>query len=265
MTGEMLEERIDGTKFYVSAVDRSRKNYYNAALTLGRRLIEDRRLIEHGQWLPFLESVGLTPRSAQRYIRLVNAGLSVEDIDRAGGITHALDELSANNDVEGQPKCDSVSHLPDSEPSETEAEDMELRSVIDTRDDQIEHITGHRPPPVRGPSVKDKKIAQLSAQAAEQAALIEDQAALLRQVEAEMDTDGPVINRQRELTAAREELRQVRSRMNRLMTDLASERAARLHRDEAIKRHEAEQGCQISMALPDAPEWSEQWISETIS
>lgn len=55
------------------------------ALAAGRLLQQAKAQSRHGEWLPFLESTGINPRSAQRYMR-----------------------LAANKD---RLKCDGVSHL----------------------------------------------------------------------------------------------------------------------------------------------------------
>jgi hypothetical protein len=40
------------------------------ARAAGLRLIEAKGLLGHGQWLPWLTDIGITPRTAQRYMRL---------------------------------------------------------------------------------------------------------------------------------------------------------------------------------------------------
>ena len=47
------------------------------ALEAGRLLIEAKTQVRHGQWLPFLESVGMPARTAQQYMRLAKNTLTV--------------------------------------------------------------------------------------------------------------------------------------------------------------------------------------------
>jgi hypothetical protein len=64
------------------------------AIETGKLLIELKELAGHGHWLPSLSEAGLTPRTAQRYMRL--ASLSPEDATRVShlGVGAALSAIA---------------------------------------------------------------------------------------------------------------------------------------------------------------------------
>jgi hypothetical protein len=54
---------------------------------LGRVLVGYKKTIPHKKWLPFLEAVGITPRSAQRFMELANIKRELEKT----GLTSAME------------------------------------------------------------------------------------------------------------------------------------------------------------------------------
>src|SRR4051794_33384128 len=63
------------------------------ALEAGRALIEAKSLVKHGQWLPWLREVGISSRSASRYMRLVKSGTGIGHVADLG--IRATDEALA--------------------------------------------------------------------------------------------------------------------------------------------------------------------------
>jgi hypothetical protein len=76
------------------------------AIAAGELLLEAKDQLKHGQWLPWLESCGISERTAQRYIRLVHNRKAIEtksdkmsDLSVSGAlamITAPRDELSVH-------------------------------------------------------------------------------------------------------------------------------------------------------------------------
>jgi hypothetical protein len=70
-----LRERL---KDEHAAVAKALKTSLKHALTAGDILIEAKAQLEHGQWLPWLKSCGLSERTTQRYIRLARYRTTIE-------------------------------------------------------------------------------------------------------------------------------------------------------------------------------------------
>ena len=60
-------------------------------------LLEARKVAEHGEWLPFLEHAGIPRRTAQRMLRIAEAGLKSDTVSRLGGIRATLQYLAAGD------------------------------------------------------------------------------------------------------------------------------------------------------------------------
>ena len=56
----------------------------------GTALNEAKDLCSHGDWLPFLEGIGLHQRTAQRYMKLAASNLKSDSVSDLGGISSAL-------------------------------------------------------------------------------------------------------------------------------------------------------------------------------
>ena len=261
LSPEDVLELADNANVFLEATRVSRREAIAKILAAGRLLAEHREQIPHGSWGAYCERLTESPATIRRYMRVAALGMSAHEILKAGGISYALGERSRDGGDDGENPGNPgksitggtpVIDLPDPEPSEEEREALELRAVIDTRDDQIEEVTGVRPPPPppRQPSAKDRRIAVLEARVVEQERQIGDYASQQRQAEAER-ADGPEADRYRELAATREELRQATIAINRLTADLAEERRARIYRDRVIRQHQDTVGCQIAMDLTD--------------
>jgi len=120
--------------------------------SLGRVLVGYKRTIPHKKWTPFLEILGVTPRSAQRYMELANIkkelgptltkaleakGVSLTPSGRteavdARKIAKTLNEL-ATRKLEEKSNTTPGSHLDDFGPSLTEDEQTDLvQKAIET-------------------------------------------------------------------------------------------------------------------------------------
>ncbi len=66
------------------------------ALEAGKLLIEAKEVCNHGDWLPFLESIDINPRTCQRYMRLAkNEHLLINDSVSHLSVTQSLEYLSS--------------------------------------------------------------------------------------------------------------------------------------------------------------------------
>ena len=101
-----------------SRIERVRATAEREADTIGRNLLEARKLATHGQWTPFLEAAGIHPRTAQRFIRFV-------ELSDAGKNTEML-SMTALLEVEATPR-----------PSEDEREDPELVARLNALFDSL--------------------------------------------------------------------------------------------------------------------------------
>mgnify|MGYP006285361379 CR=1 FL=1 len=79
-------------------VERSALAMAERAIDAGRLLVEAKKLVGHGGWLPWLkEHVGMSERTARRYMQLAKAGLKtaiVADLGVVGAIDLAADITS---------------------------------------------------------------------------------------------------------------------------------------------------------------------------
>lgn len=76
----------------------AQKTTASAAFVMGKSLIEAKELCGHGDWTGFLKETGLPPRTAQRYMRLVQSGLGSEYIGLIG-VTEALKEIDEAQEI----------------------------------------------------------------------------------------------------------------------------------------------------------------------
>ncbi|MEW8230384.1 MAG: DUF3102 domain-containing protein [Candidatus Thiodiazotropha endolucinida] len=77
-----------------AAADSAIKN----ALAAGKLLVKAKAEVRHGEWLPFLESTGVNPRTAQRYMKLAkNEHLLKNDSASFVSVTKALEYLNERN------------------------------------------------------------------------------------------------------------------------------------------------------------------------
>jgi Protein of unknown function (DUF3102) len=76
----------------------AQKTTASAAFIMGKSLIEAKDLCGHGDWTGFLKEAGLPPRTAQRYMRLVQSGFGSEYIGLVG-VTEALKEIDEAQEI----------------------------------------------------------------------------------------------------------------------------------------------------------------------
>lgn len=103
----MLAKRLDDLAREISqevqACEASLTQGVAHALKAGTLLLEAKALIPHGAWIPFVERVGLTPRNAQRYMRVASRWSELEA--KSDTVSHlslhkALDLLTVAGDDE---------------------------------------------------------------------------------------------------------------------------------------------------------------------
>jgi hypothetical protein len=63
-------------------------------IVMGKSLVEAKELCAHGEWTDFLKAAGISPRSAQRYMRIVKSGIGTDYLSIVG-LTDALEEIDA--------------------------------------------------------------------------------------------------------------------------------------------------------------------------
>jgi Protein of unknown function (DUF3102) len=76
------------------AVQASASSMLQHAIAAGQALTEAKALLIHGQWLPWLAGVGITPRTAQRYMRVAREYDSVSHLPADASMADALDALA---------------------------------------------------------------------------------------------------------------------------------------------------------------------------
>ena len=76
----------------------AQKTTASAAFVMGKNLIEAKELCGHGDWSGFLKATGLPPRTAQRYMRLVQSGFGSEYVGTVG-VTEALKEIDEAQEI----------------------------------------------------------------------------------------------------------------------------------------------------------------------
>ena len=86
----MIESACAARDDALKAVTECEKSAVINGWRLGKFLIEKKRRLGHGQWLPWLSTVGLGERQARRYLRLAEIGLE-SDLDVS--ITATIDRL----------------------------------------------------------------------------------------------------------------------------------------------------------------------------
>ena len=86
----MIESACAARDDALKAVTECEKSAVINGWRLGKFLIEKKRRLGHGQWLPWLSAVGLGERQARRYLRLAEIGLE-SDLDVS--ITATIDRL----------------------------------------------------------------------------------------------------------------------------------------------------------------------------
>ena len=70
----------------VGNYNRHRQYAIAEALEAGRMLNEARAILPHGEWTPFVESVGLKMRTARRWMVVAESGLQIGQVAAFGGL-----------------------------------------------------------------------------------------------------------------------------------------------------------------------------------
>ncbi|WP_428102572.1 hypothetical protein [Candidatus Rariloculus sp.] len=62
----------------------------------GQHLLKLKAECEHGDWLPYLEDIGIEERTAQRAMRIAK-NVTLSDLEKMGSIAKALDQIERDN------------------------------------------------------------------------------------------------------------------------------------------------------------------------
>ena len=95
-----LEELLDETILCVERYRAGRLAATEAAIAGGRLLEVTRPRLIHGDWLPWLERVGLNRATANRWMQVSRLGLTAQEIMDAGGMRAALESQAAKQTPE---------------------------------------------------------------------------------------------------------------------------------------------------------------------
>ena len=87
-----LEELLFDVQDCVKAYRHGQLAALEAAIEAGQLLIVARDKCGRGDWLPWLEKVGLNRMSANLWMRLANTRLTALEVQELGGIRAALDD-----------------------------------------------------------------------------------------------------------------------------------------------------------------------------
>ena len=99
-----LEELLEATSDVVARFRRGQLEAVSAALDGGLLLAEAKSRLQHGDWLPWLERVGLNGRTAQRWMQLASLDLTAEEIVERGGIRAVLAQPRAGGALPADPR-----------------------------------------------------------------------------------------------------------------------------------------------------------------
>ena len=99
---ETLEEIEKRLPISLAILSEGRRTAYMGMLEAGRALYKAKHLIPVGAWLHWLEGQNISPRNAQRWMRLVSSDiLTGEAIEELGGLNLTLEMLTWLEGQEG--------------------------------------------------------------------------------------------------------------------------------------------------------------------
>ena len=90
-----LEDLLFATLDAVSRFRVGQRDTVGAALDAGAFLAQAKGRLHHGEWGDWLHRVGLAPRTASMWMRLVGMDLSADEVLKRGGIVKTLQGKSA--------------------------------------------------------------------------------------------------------------------------------------------------------------------------
>jgi Protein of unknown function (DUF3102) len=82
-----------------AAVLASARTTGERAVRVGKLLIEAKATVPHGGWIPWLKEIGLSPRTAQRYMRLAELPADKYDTVSHLGVKGALEAISLSPEM----------------------------------------------------------------------------------------------------------------------------------------------------------------------
>jgi hypothetical protein len=93
--GRSLDQLADEIRLAVARAESVFSESVAHAIGAGELLIEAKSRVRHGRWLPFVASVGIAARTAQKYMRLAKS-VRGADLPPDISINAALDALAGN-------------------------------------------------------------------------------------------------------------------------------------------------------------------------
>jgi hypothetical protein len=104
LAGEIRAAHDAATNAMQSAAERGKD--------AGERLIEAKKLLKHGQWLPFLKEIGLHDRMAARYMELARLDKDKFDMVSNLGLAAALEKVRGTDNDDDEPDDDEEPSAP---------------------------------------------------------------------------------------------------------------------------------------------------------
>ena len=95
MSSQGIEDLLFATLEAVSRFRVGQHDAVSAALEAGPLLTEAKGRLEHGQWGDWLHRVGLAPRTASMWMKLVSLDITADEIIQRGGIAKTVQGKSA--------------------------------------------------------------------------------------------------------------------------------------------------------------------------
>ena len=144
---------IDRIKEHHAQVFTSRRTMTHHAIECGKLLLELKAEIDHGSWIPTVESIGMTQQTAFNRMRLAELELSADEVIERGGITAVLKSQNFGDLAESpitQPDTDGLRLATPDEMVEQldtlESENRELRqSVRQLEQEELDDIYANIP------------------------------------------------------------------------------------------------------------------------
>lgn len=84
----------DAIKEQIAEADAAARTSVEKSIEAGHSLVSAKGQCKHGQWLAFLERVGVHERQARRLMQLAQSGLKSDTVSDLGGIKAALSFIS---------------------------------------------------------------------------------------------------------------------------------------------------------------------------
>ena len=95
MSSQGIEDLLFATIDAVSRFSVGQREAVNAALEAGGLLTQAKGRLQHGKWGDWVHRVGLAPRTASMWMKLVSMDITADEIIQRGGIAKTVQGKSA--------------------------------------------------------------------------------------------------------------------------------------------------------------------------